>query len=550
MADKIFNIQEFFGVIQSRYGSLLNPGTAWDARNMDTSDGSLRVAKGFERYIPAPVPGEGKLIKLMIAKGAEQPFYVVAADGIYHYANEWTRIHAFAEPITKDVGHLQTKIGTKDYIIVATGQTQMLKIDLSTHAVSIFGSGATSYAGKVASYDSGTKKITLSTAITEDEAKRALSFGITIKEDNMQVDKVDAAAKTLTLTSTPTTVPAANDDLTIPGGGSDAHVAFPVMFYSRLFCAGDPENPGRLYWSAAAGEGRTIEDWLAVPGSTDASGGFVDIGDTTSDPIIGLGVISNQMLIFKRYTVYRLFGDRPGNYTIECVEPASGLMANGSITVKYDVPYYLGKQGIMYFNNVSVVPLDGGQRHIRDFMGIADVSYCHSANLRNVLYFSCRTGGGAYDNAIIVYDATRSTYMIRDGFEVADIEVWDDEVYILSGARHVCVFDKGATYDGAPIHAYWESQETDLDQKYAEKQIKELYLLCEGETFVVRVLAGNSTREMKRLLRFDNTGENLVELPVMIDQSRSFRFRFENEAGSYFRIKGGMQVRLGNEVRK
>ena len=544
---KYFTIDEFYGIVQGRYGNNINPGSASDARNMDTSDGNLSVAAGFLRHIDAPIPGEGKLWKLMIARGTSEPFYVVAADGIYHYAADaappaWNKIHTFAEPLTKDVSYLQIKISTKDYLIVATGMTQLVKIDILTHEAESFGSGLKAHENVVASYTESEKKITLKNEITEEMGKRAVAFGVTIKEDTMAVEKVDHEAKTITLFGTPTTKPKADDEISIPGGGSEAHVNFLTMYYGRLFSAGDPENPGRLYWSTVPGDGRTVEDWLAVPGSADASGGHVDVGDTVSDPIIGIASISNQMLVFKRYTVYRLFGDRPGTFTIECIEPTSGIMSNASAVVKYDVPYYLGKQGIMYFNNVSVVPLDGGERFLRDFLDKVDVSFSRSAALRNTLYFSCREEPGQYDDSMIVYDATRGTSMIRNGFEVADLQTWNDSIFILSGTRRVCLFNSGNDYDGIPIEAYWETQETDLKEKYSQKQVKELFMFCDGGTIIVKLIAAKTRREVRKQLLFDATGEDLQEIQFQSDQSRGFKVRFENEAGSRFRIRGGIQI--------
>lgn len=545
---RYFTIDEFHGIIQGQYGSLLNPGTAADARNMDTSDGSLAVAKGFTRHIQQPVPGADRLLKLMIAKGAANPYYAVTAGHIYHFnGSAWASIYQFPTALDRDVSFIQTKIGEEDYLLVATGRHQLVKIKLRTAEASLFGSGETALSTTVAAY--ADKVITVAT-ITQELITRATVFGVTVKGDTMAVEKGDAAAKTLTLAETPKTAPAKNDALTIPGGGSTAKVNYLAVYYGRLFSAGDPDNPARLYWSTVAGDGRSIEDWLAVVGSPDASGGFAEIGDTAGDPIIGLCAISNQLLIFKRYTVYRLYGDRPGNYTIECVEATGGSISNASITVKYDVPYYLAAQGIMYFNNVSVVPLDNGARYIDGIMDKADIQHAKGVNKRNVLYFSCKLNPASeYDDAMILYNATRGTFMVRDGFEVADMCVVDDVFYLLTDKRYVCIFGQGKDYDGEPIHAYWETQETELGEKFRRKQLNEVYMLCVGEALILNVYAGGCAREIRRKVVWDGSGENLVELPLSIDRSRTFKLRLANEEGSYFKIKGGLQIKFESEIR-
>ena len=52
MSTKLYTIPEFKGIDQSKSENLLNPSYSPDACNMDTESGSLKVAKGFEKFIP------------------------------------------------------------------------------------------------------------------------------------------------------------------------------------------------------------------------------------------------------------------------------------------------------------------------------------------------------------------------------------------------------------------------------------------------------------------------------------------------------------------
>ena len=99
-------------------------------------------------------------------------------------------------------------------------------------------------------------------------------------------------------------------------------VSFAELYFGRLFAAGDPQAPSRLYWSKAPGGGRTIDDWRSDETSENVSGGYVDVG-VDDDPITGLFAMSNQLLIFKRDSLYRLLGDRPSNYRIIAVGVSS-----------------------------------------------------------------------------------------------------------------------------------------------------------------------------------------------------------------------------------
>ena len=103
-------------------------------------------------------------------------------------------------------------------------------------------------------------------------------------------------------------------------GVSDKKAGYLAMYRSRLFAAGDPENPNRLYWSQLPGGERSIENWGSVEASPNVEGGHTEVGSMKSDPIVGLSALSNQLIIFKRDSIYRLLGDKPGNFIVEEVE--------------------------------------------------------------------------------------------------------------------------------------------------------------------------------------------------------------------------------------
>lgn len=56
-------------------------------------------------------------------------------------------------------------------------------------------------------------------------------------------------------------------------GQSNKPVQYLAMYRDRLFAAGDPSYPNRLYWSQLPGSGRTIEAWGDVTDTVNVSGG-------------------------------------------------------------------------------------------------------------------------------------------------------------------------------------------------------------------------------------------------------------------------------------
>ena len=138
---------------------------------------------------------------------------------------------------------------------------------------------------------------------------------------------------------------------------SDAPVGCIAMYRSRLFAAGDRNNPNRLYYSKLPGGGRTIEDWGSDPDSPAVEGGHVEIGTTSGDPITAICAMSNQLLIFKKNSIYRLIGDRPGNFTVELIESDSTPVASTGTAVWRDIIYFVTSDGLHCFNGVDAFNL-------------------------------------------------------------------------------------------------------------------------------------------------------------------------------------------------
>ncbi len=486
MAVREYRIREFQGIDQSAFENGLDPAYSPDACNMDTSDGALKVARGYVRHIPSPVPGTGAIRRLYLWRSlVTTRCVVVAGNAVYAWRDTdetpaWETVYTYPDTVTGlRISFCEAKIGSTDVLLIACGEHPIVKWD-GTNPAAAFGSAA---------------------------------------------------------------------------GLSDKHVNYLAMHYSRLFCAGDPEYPSRLYWSKAPGDGRSIEDWTADDASENTGGGHVEVGDTSGDPITGLVAMSNQLLIFKRSSIYRLLGDRPGNYRVYRVSAETERCAHTACMKSGDMPCWLTKAGIFYYDGQNAQRLFNA-RNIQGFLAGARVTATKAAKNRDLLYFTAYEGSEsatACDNAMVVYDTLRRTYMIRRGFTAADICAADGTLYLIGEGRYVCRFDEGDDYDGAPIEAYWDTPLTDLDGKPQIKLLMEMYfrgrgltVSGEGAVVCVEAQAGRNRNHYRYLM--PERIEDVLEIPLK-SEGRTFRFRFSNEAGSRFEIQGGVQVLFQQRLR-
>ena len=391
----------------------------------------------------------------------------------------------------------------------------------------------------------GVTGFTLHEALDDDEQARVLAVGIMVGKNaksavSYEVDSIDNTGKVITLVKT-----AGAGDITtsrkayIRGGISNKKVNFIEMYNSRLFTAGEADNPIRLYWSQPPGDTRSIEDWSADDASADTGGGYVDVG-SPSDKIVGLTALSSQILIFKERSLWRLIGDRPSNFRIMQVNKDFDLTCNSSIIESGDVPYWMTKVGMYYFDGQTARVMPNA-RQIHNLVETAGLSVCKACKCLDRLYFTCNVGNFTYDNTIIVYDLRERKYLIRNGFSVADIFSYNGELYMVNYHRYVCRWDRNArTYDGAQIDAWWCTPFSDFGAMSVEKALRCLYLRGEGGTLKLDVKIGNMKQDHVRHMP-PNLGD-VIPIPLRRDVGRVIGMKIYNQEGSWFRVAGGVSL--------
>jgi hypothetical protein len=472
MAVKIFRIDEFHGIDQSRDENALPFSMSPDACNMDTENGALAVAKGYVRHIPDPIPGEGEIRALFLyARIGGDLFVAASGNTVYAWdGTAWTGVYTYeggSEAHSFDFE--QAQISGTDFLLIGCEGRQLVKFDGQTAA--LFGSA-----------------------------------------ENV----------------------------------SNIPVRYLALYRNRLFSAGDPNNPNRLYWSQLPGDSRSIEAWGPVEASPNVEGGHAEVGSVASDPITGLAALSNQLVIFKKHSIYRLLGDKPSNFTIEEVDSRAERTVDTAVVRCGDALYFMTAGGMCCFNGVTAEPMRDARR-IRLLLAAGDVSASRGALCRDKLYFSMTDGEGF---ALIEYDLVRGSYMLRRGFDVRGLCARDGALYLIDGNRYVCRFNEGDTYGGAPIDAWWRTPETDLREKSTVKGMRALYLRgntdARASATIVDVKTGALTQTHTLLL--PESASDVLEVPLE-NEGRTFALTFRNEAGGHFAITSGVEIEIEQKRR-
>ncbi|MBO6061086.1 MAG: hypothetical protein J6P98_03085, partial [Clostridia bacterium] len=318
---------------------------------------------------------------------------------------------------------------------------------------------------------------------------------------------------------------------------SDIAVSYVAMYRGRLFAAGDFQNPNRLYYSKLPGGSRTIEDWGYDEDSPSVEGGHIEIGTTSGDPITAICAMSNQLLIFKKSSVWRLIGDRPGNYTVELIKSDSTFVTDTATAVWRDIIYYVTEGGLHCFNGVDAAPMPDA-RMIKTLLEGADTGDSRMAVAGDRLYFTIEKDA---ESRLIEYDLVSRRYMQYGGFRVYDIVCRDGALMITNGARCLEKWGEGDSFDGEPIYGYWRTPLTDLFDKAAVKTLRSAAMRgsSAGGPIVFKTEIGGVENTYRALL--PEKLSDVLEIPLK-NEGRTFFFTIENENGAYFRLVGGLEI--------
>ena len=321
-------------------------------------------------------------------------------------------------------------------------------------------------------------------------------------------------------------------------------VSYVELYFGRLFAAGDPQAPCRLYWSKAPGGGRTIDDWRSDEASENVSGGYVDVG-VDDDPITGLFALSNQLLIFKRDSLYRLLGDRPSNYRIIPVD-ASFRQPLHTACVRYaDRLYFLTEGGLCFYDG-QTVRKSGSFRALEPLLRAANLNGTRASACGDTLCFAIRARYGApYNDTVIEYDVLRDRFMLRKGFTAADLCTVHGDLYLLTGDGKLMIFDGNTRYDTDPIDCWWVTPKMDLGRKDVDKTLLRLTATGDG-TIGVRAESNGGTYETS--IRLSSVPLGVTEIPLR-GVGRVFRLRFFSVNGAPFTLDAPVTLLFDQQKR-
>jgi hypothetical protein len=216
-----------------------------------------------------------------------------------------------------------------------------------------------------------------------------------------------------------------------------------VTFHKNRLWVVDKDNPTKLVFSDLGSYNKfTSTNIIYAP------------SPKSGDPITGLMVFQDNLIIFTRKTKYVLFGDDPGNFVLRQSSGKKGSVNQSSIATSPNHIYFLSDDGVYRYNGSSdELMSDPIQTEVNNMSDKTKASAVYHANYYRLYY---PAGIAITNNACILWDDINRVWL-RDSDTYIDKSFVNESEELYEGSSQV-----GAVY-------YSEQKYSDLGKPIAFK---------------------------------------------------------------------------------
>lgn len=270
-----------------------------------------------------------------------------------------------------------------------------------------------------------------------------------------------------------------------------------VYALSRLFVAGDPNNPSRLYYSAG---GSQIDDF-----STGNGGGWVDVSKNDGDIITAIYFFQNTIIVWKRRSVWKFSFTSAGLPQLELITNEIGCESYRTVKIVNNSLWFLAKKDgrAAVYSLGNVQNYFNALRTTEQSLKISDGSLLDGANVgqlsnacafffRNIYGICLAQGGSTTNNRVYPFDARFNAWLgywdnipANNFFTYQDANGNEDLYYGSDETGYIVKMFTGTDDNGSAIS--WKIQTKNYNQKFFDQ-----YKIYRNPVFWFKDVTGGS----------------------------------------------------------
>lgn len=326
--------------------------------------------------------------------------------------------------------------------------------------------------------------------------------------------------------------------------GITPHFAHIEMNYERVWGAGAPGEPDTVYWSRQFDVG----DWTGDVDDPDNGGGFLQAPTWNGGQIRLIRALFSDIVIFKDQDVLKLTGTYPGEYQVSRVTGTEGPVAVRTVCQLNDKVYFVGRTGLCFYDGIRAQ--NAGDRRAQKWYERISESYVERACAvvhGHKMFIALPIDGSAENNCVLEYDMNRDTIMPRTGISAAHWLEMDGRLLFAGANGVIYEYGVGATYDGAPISAYWETPTYNMGSSTitgdrVTKQLGEITCYGKGRMHILARADEKQKQSEVIMHTYDKRTRKRLNL-----RGRRFSLRLSSVDGLPFEIYGNLTISMDME---
>lgn len=243
-------------------------------------------------------------------------------------------------------------------------------------------------------------------------------------------------------------------------GGTPPTCKYIVVHKNLMFLAGtSATNRSRLYFSLLGDP----ETWNVL--------NFIDVGKGDGDSITGLGILNDQLAIFKDHSTWVLQGDAASNFVLRKASEEAGAVVGQSVAPLKQTLVHLARDGVYFFDGVRVAL--ASEKITKTLLGMNQRQLQQAASIAVSLgytrkyYLALPEGTSTTNTTILVFDSLRAAWSVYRGMPAGEFALWrqfnaDTVVFGSATTGQVYDMDTGYNDDGAAIDAFFITKALDF----------------------------------------------------------------------------------------
>lgn len=254
--------------------------------------------------------------------------------------------------------------------------------------------------------------------------------------------------------------------------GAPANSSFLTTYANRFYMAN--KNDNLLSYSGL----RDAADWSSTNKYTGT--GKITVETPDGEKPSGLTAFNNHVLLFKRYTMHKLFGEDSTNFNM--TQPYGvGCISDRSIVPTRDSLYWLGPDGFYdYMGGSAPVKISDPIKNYINQINMAYAHHCCSGTDGRFVYLSLVTGSATLPNVTLKYDMQGGQWWPVDF--VATSYFLDGTTLYFGTADGKIMKMGGTTFNNAVINWSIETKPFSDGDETVRKALHKLWIVADIET--------------------------------------------------------------------